>query len=117
MAVLYGASFVAQEVKAALTHAKVPHQWLSRDAGGVMRLDPDADQVRVLTMHSSKGLEFPVVAIAGLGYLPRKMETIADDARLLYVAMTRSTERLLMTHHRESSFTSRLQGSLDALAA
>jgi superfamily I DNA/RNA helicase len=48
--------------------------------------------VKLLTMHSSKGLEFPVVFIAGVGFMPMQSQAIADEARLLYVAMTRATE-------------------------
>jgi superfamily I DNA/RNA helicase len=59
-------------------------------------------------LHSSKGLEFPIVAIAGLGFMPYKEEEAADDARLLYVAMTRATEHLLMTASKNSVFVQRL---------
>ncbi len=62
-----------------------------------------------MTMHSSKGLEFPVVIVAGVGTLPR--EEAVEDARLLYVAMTRSTERLLLTAHKRSAFTEGLEGA------
>ena len=45
-----------------------------------------------MTMHRSKGLEFPVVFIPGLGHLPNPHGEVADEARLLYVAMTRAIE-------------------------
>ena len=62
-----------------------------------------------MTMHSSKGLEFPVVAISGLGYLPAKGQSEAVEAKLLYVAMTCSTDILLLTsHNRGSEFTERI---------
>lgn len=61
--------------------------------------------VRLMTMHSSKGLEFRGVAIPDLGAMPCARVSPEDDARLLYVAMTRSTESLLVTFHRESEFT------------
>ena len=57
-----------------------------------------------MTMHSSKGLEFPLVAIAGLGYLPGDNHDLAAEAKLLYVAMTRSTDKLLLTCHQPSEF-------------
>lgn len=60
--------------------------------------------VLMMTMHSAKGLEFPVVVMAGLeeGLFPHS-RSIADEAdleeerRLCYVAMTRAKERLVMT--------------------
>ena len=60
-------------------------------------------------MHSSKGLEFPVVAIPGLGYMPYQGQEPRDEAKLLYVAMTRAMELLLMTCHRETEFVKRLK--------
>lgn len=60
-------------------------------------------------MHSSKGLEFPVVAIPGLGYMPHRDYDIHEEAKLLYVAMTRAMDKLLMTCSKESPFVSRIQ--------
>jgi len=67
------------------------------------------DTVKLITMHSSKGLEFPVVAIPGIGLMPDKDAAVEDEARLLYVAMTRATSQLIMSCDRESVFTKRLQ--------
>jgi hypothetical protein len=81
------------------------------------------DSVKLVTMHSSKGLEFPLVIIPGLGALPKPGKDEADEARLLYVAMTRATERLLLIHHDDSVFSKRIrdsinevQGQLEAVA-
>lgn len=65
-----------------------------------------------MTMHSSKGLEFPVVFIPGSGYLPNAQGDIADEARLLYVAMTRAIEVLVLTGDRRSAFVERLKSAL-----
>lgn len=54
------------------------------------------DTVKFLTMHSCKGLEFPVVAIPGTGRLQVAAERREQEARLLYVAMTRATRELLV---------------------
>ncbi|MEQ1527207.1 MAG: 3'-5' exonuclease [Gallionella sp.] len=67
--------------------------------------DPAEDAVKVLTMHSSKGLEFNSVAIPDLGCMPYAKSTPEEEARLLYVALTRSTECMLLTYHNESEFT------------
>lgn len=68
------------------------------------------DAVRLLTMHSSKGLEFNSVAIPDLGCMPYAKVSAEEEARLLYVALTRSTESLLVTFHSESEFTRQLEG-------
>jgi len=67
--------------------------------------DPAKDTVKILTMHSSKGLEFNSVAIPDLGCMPCAKSTPEEEAKLLYVAMTRSTESMLVTYHSESQFT------------
>lgn len=63
------------------------------------------DQVSLMTMHSAKGLEFPVVAIVGMedGICPhaRVFETpseLEEERRLCYVAMTRAREELYMLY-------------------
>ncbi len=63
-----------------------------------------------MTMHSSKGLEFPLVSISGLGYMPGKQHDLAAEAKLLYVAMTRSTDKLLLTCDKKSEFVELLAG-------
>jgi uncharacterized protein (TIGR00375 family) len=66
--------------------------------------DPRADRVSLLTIHAAKGLEFPVVFIAGLedGVMPLTFgapdpATLAEERRLLYVGMTRAKDRLLLS--------------------
>ncbi|WP_071881112.1 3'-5' exonuclease [Crinalium epipsammum] len=51
--------------------------------------------------------------IPGLGYLPNMSENAADEARLLYVAMTRAIEQLVITYHQQSKFTEKLQAALN----
>jgi len=57
---------------------------------------PAADHIHVMTMHASKGLEFPVVALPGVGHMPAPGEPEKDEARLFYVAATRARQRLLL---------------------
>lgn len=63
-------------------------------------------------MHSSKGLQFGLVLIPGLGDMPRKGEPEADEAWLLYVAMTRAIDRLVMTYQVHSDFTRRVEEAI-----
>jgi superfamily I DNA/RNA helicase len=69
--------------------------------------------VKVLTMHSSKGLEFAVVFIPRIGDMPGPANDPTHEARLLYVAMTRATEEATIIHDRESEFTLRLRSAID----
>ncbi len=66
--------------------------------------DQDADAISLMTLHASKGLEFPVVFIVGLeeGIFPHSLsllETseIEEERRLAYVGMTRAEELLYLT--------------------
>lgn len=62
------------------------------------------DCVTMMTMHASKGLEFPVVFVVGMGegVCPhwKAMESgdVPEERRLFYVAMTRAKERLFLTN-------------------
>lgn len=65
---------------------------------------PLANSIKVMTMHASKGLEFPVVALPGVGQMPEEGEEAGDEARLFYVAATRATQRLVVTVSGEGAF-------------
>ncbi len=72
--------------------------------------------VKLLTIHSSKGLEFSHVFIAGLQTLPQQGEPLQDELRLLYVAMTRATRSLWLSATEESVVVARVQNAIDAAA-
>jgi DNA helicase-2/ATP-dependent DNA helicase PcrA len=59
------------------------------------------DVVKIATIHAVKGLEFPVVFLAGLNedVLPHKRGDIEEERRLCYVAITRTMERLYLSSH------------------
>ncbi len=54
------------------------------------------DTVKLITFHSSKGLEFPLVAIPGASIPSGDEKATEEEARLLYVAMTRATRELIV---------------------
>lgn len=58
--------------------------------------DPSSDKIKVMTMHASKGLEFPVVALMGVGQMPATGEDERNVARQFYVGATRATQRLVI---------------------
>ncbi|MGB4115635.1 MAG: 3'-5' exonuclease [Polaromonas sp.] len=58
--------------------------------------NPSANAIQIMTMKVSKGLEFPVVALPGVGHMPAKGEDEAEAARVFYVAATRATQRLVI---------------------
>jgi len=58
--------------------------------------NPAADTIQIMTMKVSKGLEFRVVALPGVGHMPSKGEDEQEAARVFYVAATRATQRLVI---------------------
>ncbi len=77
-------------------------------------LGGDASQVTLMTLHSAKGLEFPVVFLVGLeeGVFPHVRsigdpEQMEEERRLAYVGITRARQRLFLS----SSWTRMLFGS------
>ncbi|WP_171973117.1 3'-5' exonuclease, partial [Phormidium tenue] len=79
-----------------LQQVGLPVDWLNRSSSS-RNFDPSTQSIKLMTMHASKGLEFPVVFIPGVGYLPNRYNDVADEARLLYVAMTRAIEVLVLS--------------------
>ena len=69
---------------------------------------PGVNAVQVMTMKVSKGLEFPVVALPGIGHMPAQGENEQEAARVFYVAATRATHRLVLTSSGGGPFTSKL---------
>lgn len=69
------------------------------------RYDRAAEKVSLMTMHAAKGLEFPVVFVAGcedglIPYQRKKGEQgdLLEERRLFYVALTRAQEKIYLTH-------------------
>ncbi|KKQ60239.1 MAG: ATP-dependent DNA helicase pcrA [Parcubacteria group bacterium GW2011_GWC1_38_22] len=77
-------------------------------ASDVDNVDQDQDAVHLMTLHSSKGLEFPVVFIVGLeeGILPHARSLLAssemeEERRLMYVGITRAKEQIYLLFTRQ----------------
>jgi ATP-dependent exoDNAse (exonuclease V) beta subunit len=96
MAVLCRHHKEMDECSAALVRKGLPHR--VRKRSGAYR--PEEDAIKVMTMHASKGLEWPVVAVmAERGTDEAKGAESQDailEARVVYVATARATQRLLV---------------------
>ncbi len=74
----------------------------------VDKLDPDADAVTLMTLHNAKGLEFPIVFIAGMeeGLFPLaraydEPDALEEERRLFYVGITRAEDKLYLSWARQ----------------
>lgn len=98
----------------ALRQAQVPLQ--SMNAQAFTRFDWQHASAKLLTLHSAKGLEFAWVCVAGLQAMPMPGEPLDEALRLLYVAMTRATQQLVLAAHGESALVQRVQQALQSVA-
>ncbi len=83
---------VGKKVLSALRSSKIPVTYFEDATFG-----RNEDTVKFITMHSCKGLEFPLVAIPGVN-LQAGAAMEREEARLLYVAMTRATGELMLSN-------------------
>jgi DNA helicase-2/ATP-dependent DNA helicase PcrA len=74
------------------------------DAGDA-QADPHEDSVQLMTLHSAKGLEFPLVFLAGMeeNLFPHRMSLdepgrLEEERRLCYVGVTRAMQKLVLTY-------------------
>ncbi|SEK60655.1 UvrD-like helicase C-terminal domain-containing protein [Roseateles sp. YR242] len=104
MAILCRDHSTMDQCARSLSHRRLPHHVRHRSGD----FDPLANTIKVMTMHASKGLEFPVVAIAGVGRMPHGGEEPADEAKLFYVAATRATHKLIVAVSGDGAFANAL---------
>ncbi|MDE0035594.1 MAG: NERD domain-containing protein [Deltaproteobacteria bacterium] len=108
MAIIYDRHWMGKAVAKKFRQRGIPFQLLSEKKNRE-GFNPGGDQVVLVTRESSKGLEFSRVILVGLGRLPAEPEKVAEETRLLYVAMTRARECLLMTASETNLYTQRIE--------
>lgn len=70
--------------------------------------DPTSNKIKLMAMKVSKSLEFPVMALTGVGHMPAAGEDEKEAARVFYVAATRATHKLFIAASGDSTFCQRL---------
>ena len=108
VAIIYPEHWIGNKVAQKFGQQKIPFQLLATPESRKL-YNPQDDQVVILTRQSSKGLEFPRVILIGLGRLRTEPENIAEETRLLYVAMTRARECLLVTSSEANVYTRKIE--------
>jgi len=94
-------------LRAALEAEAVPHEVIDRT--NVAEFDPAGPTVKLLTVHSGKGHEFPVVVLLGLEALPASEDPEAQQRqRVGFVGTTRAKDQLLISYTRQNAYLERL---------
>ncbi len=88
----------------ALQQRKLPFNLRQRSGD----YNPTANAIQIMTMKVSKGLEFPVVALPGVGHMPAPGEDEKEAARVFYVAATRATHKLFIAASGDGVFVRKL---------
>ena len=120
IAILASQNWMAEKAAECLTNLGLKTTYVS---GGEINMKMQS--AKALTLHSSKGLEFPIVAIVYVeeGFIPRDLHDyrtqdlekhLAKENRLLFVGMTRAMRRLFIVHRcgKKSSFLKHLDQRL-----
>ncbi|WP_414829223.1 DNA helicase Rep [Alteromonas sp. H39] len=95
------------ELDAPMTLVEVVNRLILRDMMERGEEEGDADQVQLMTLHASKGLEFPIVFLVGMeeGLLPHQSsideDNVDEERRLAYVGITRAQRELIFTLAKE----------------
>ncbi|MBK6851923.1 MAG: NERD domain-containing protein [Burkholderiales bacterium] len=110
IAVLCRAKYLLRPLEQVLRQRGIDFE--SMNSSSFRRFDWRVQRVRLLTLHSAKGLEFSLCCIAGLQALPMHGETIDDALRLLYVGMTRATHELVLSAQGSTSIVDQVRQAL-----
>ena len=105
-------SKIASQLIKKLDLQGVPYRWLVKSSDR-KNYGFNENILTIMSIHSSKGLEFNTVLIVGLGQMQIEGYHLEDNARLLYVGMTRARERLLICASGENEIVSNLENTIN----
>lgn len=112
MAVLCPAQFSVQKVTELFEKKGIPFTPCF-DALQKKKYSHKENAVHFLTYQSSKGLEFPFVAVVNASFVHQGAEDESAAIPALYVAFTRASKKLLVTWHRKNSISQQLERSAE----
>jgi superfamily I DNA/RNA helicase len=90
----------------------IPTTWVSQDVRSKEMYDITTDRVSLISIHSSKGLDFDLIYLVGVDRIRPPDETKQNLISLVYVAMTRAKYRLVILYVEETELISRMKECL-----
>jgi superfamily I DNA/RNA helicase len=116
---VYGADSFAYDNRSLPVHilkkveiSGIPVNWVSQDVRSKELYDITTDRVSLISIHSSKGLDFELVYLVGIGHIRATVATKDALISLVYVAMTRAKYRLVIPYVEETEIIERLKNCL-----
>jgi hypothetical protein len=96
-----------------LENSGIPTKWISKNITTKELFDITTDRVSLVSIHSSKGLDFELVYLVGIDNMQPTEKNQDYLARLLYVAMTRAKFKLVIAYIEETEFIKKMKGCLN----
>ncbi|UCF86140.1 MAG: AAA family ATPase [Desulfobacteraceae bacterium] len=90
----------------------IPTAWISQDVRSKEMNDITTDRVSLISIHSSKGLDFELVYLVGIDHIRPTEDTKEALISLVYVAMTRAKYRLVIPYVEETDLIKRIKECL-----
>jgi hypothetical protein len=90
----------------------IPATWVSQDVRAKEMYDVTTDRVSLISIHSSKGLDFDLVYLIGIDHIHPTEATKEALVSLVYVAMTRAKYRLVIPYVEETELIRRIKECL-----
>jgi superfamily I DNA/RNA helicase len=90
----------------------IPASWISQDVRSKEMYDITTDRVSLISIHSSKGLDFELVYLVGIDHIHQAKATKDALISLVYVAMTRAKYRLVIPYVEETGIITQIRNCL-----
>ncbi|MBN1106027.1 MAG: NERD domain-containing protein [Deltaproteobacteria bacterium] len=91
----------------------IPAFWVSQDVRSKQMFDVTTDRVSVISIHSSKGLDFDLVYLVGVDHIHVAESAKETLTALIYVGMTRAKYRLVIPYVQETELVRRMKACLN----